>query len=72
MPFSLFLNEILNCTAQHFCKAVNGFNTCLVDILISLFIHMDRSQADAGALGQLRLSAAVGGTDAFEIGFCEA
>ena len=69
MPFSLFLDEILNTTTKHLGKAVNGFHTGLVDIFVSLFIHLDRSKADTGAFGQLSLGAAVGGSDAFEIGF---
>ena len=34
MPFSLFLDEILNGTTKHLGKAVNGFHTGLVDILV--------------------------------------
>ena len=39
---------------------------------MSLLVHLDRSEADAGAFGQLGLGAAVDGSDAFEVGFCEA
>ena len=51
MPVSLFLDEILNATTKHLGKAVNGFHTGLVDILVSLLVHLDRSEADAGAFG---------------------
>ena len=67
----LYLNQILNGTSQHLCKAVNGFHTGLVDILVSLSIHLDRPKADFRMFGQFNLGAAVGGSDAFEIGFCE-
>ena len=51
MPFSLFLDEILNATTKYLGKAENSLYTGLVDIFIELFIHLDRSEADAGAFG---------------------
>ena len=64
MPFSLFLDEILNATTKHLGKAVNSLYTGLVDILVSLFVHLDRSEADAGTLGELCLRDAICSTDA--------
>jgi hypothetical protein len=46
-------------------------STGLVDIFIALLIHSDGAQADTGVYGQFTLGAAVGGSDAFEIGFGE-
>ena len=69
---SLSINQILNGTAQHLCKTEDSIYTGLVDILVFLFIHLDRSEADSGPFGQFGLGAAVGGSDVFEIGFCEA
>ena len=68
---SLSLNQILNGASQYFCKTEDSIYAGLVDIFVSLFIHLDRAKADTGPFGQLSLGAAVGSSDAFEIGFCE-
>ena len=40
---------------------------CLVDILVALFVHLNRPEADIASLGKLRLRAAVELADALEI-----
>ena len=64
---SLF-KKILHCAAKDFCEAENRFRTGFIDILVVLLVHLDRPEADAASLGKLCLCAAVGRTDALEIG----
>ena len=67
---SLF-QKILHCAAKDFGKAENRFRAGFIDILVVLLVHLDRPEADAASLGKLCLCAAVGRTDALEIGICK-
>ena len=49
------LHQILNRTPKHLRKLADGVNACLVDVLLPLFIHLNRAQADAGELRKLVL-----------------
>ena len=64
---SLF-KKILHRAAKDFCEAENRLRAGFIDILVVLLVHLDRPEADTASLGKLRLRAAVGRADAFEIG----
>ena len=63
-----FFPKILHCAAKDFGKAENRLRAGFIDILVVLLVHLDRPEADTASLGKLRLRAAVGRADAFEIG----
>ena len=60
--------KILHCAAKDLGKAENRFRAGFIDILVVLLVHLDRPEADTASPGKLRLRAAVGRADAFEIG----
>ena len=64
---SLF-QKILYRTAEDFRKAEDSLCAGLVDVLVALFVHLDRPEADIASFGKLRLCAAIECADALEIG----
>ena len=59
--------KIFHRAAKDFGKTKDGFRAGFVDILVTLLVHLNRPETDAASLGKLRLCAAVGRADAFEI-----
>ena len=67
----LFFKQILNRAAKNFGYTIERLDTCLVDVLVPLLIHLDGAQTYTGAFGKFCLCTAVGGTDAFQVGVFE-
>ena len=63
-----FFQKILHRTAEDFRKAEDSFRAGLVDVLVALFVHLDRAEADIASLGKLRLCAAIERADTLEVG----
>ena len=67
----LFFKQILNGAAEDFGYSIQRLGTCFVDILVSLLVHLDRSEADTGTLGEFCLRDAICSPDPLQIGFGE-
>ena len=44
----MFHKQIFHAAAENFGDAVEGIDTCLVDVLVSLLIHLGQAKSDAG------------------------
>ena len=65
------LHQILNRTSQHLCKSADRVNARFIDVLLPLFIHLNRAQTNAGELRKLALGATVQRAETLQIGFGE-
>ncbi len=66
LPIS-FLEEILDGTAKNSGDAIKRFGAGLVDVFVSLLIHLDGAETDAGTFCELGLGVAIGRADALQV-----
>ncbi len=55
----LFFNQLLYCATKNPGKAIHGFNACLIDILVALLVHLNRTKRHSGTLCKFMLCASV-------------
>ena len=67
----LLFYQVFNSTSQNPGNTVQGFRAGLVDILLSLFVHLHGPQRNAGLLCERGLGTAVGFADTFQVGIPE-
>ena len=70
-PKFLLLKQAFHAATENFRNAIQGIGACLVDVLVSLLIHLDRAERNTGVLCKLGLCAAVGVADVLQVGFLE-
>ena len=67
----LSLHQILHAAAENLGNTVKCFGARFVDIFVTLLIHLDGAQRNAGAFGKLGLCASIGIPEAFQVGIFE-